>query len=90
MRNPVFNMTINRESLEMYAYITKVLGENADSFSKDPSWTFIDGLYISIKMVQGEDYPSIFIQDDYYDRTEKVYQIIGYAHYHKYEVICDF
>lgn len=90
MRNPVCNMEINYESLEMYAFITKVLGDTSDSKDENLfSWTLIDGVYISLQMVSGEAYPTIIIEDAF-DLFDKVYQIIGYAHYREYKVICNF
>lgn len=73
MRNQVCDMTINRESLEMYAFITQILGENANSYSHEEmefTWTLIDGICISIQMVSGEDYPNIIIHDAF-DLFEK-------------------
>lgn len=83
-------MEINHESLEMYAFITKVLGDTSDSKDENLlSWTLIDDVYISLQMVSGEAYPTIIIEDAS-DLLDKVYQIIGYAHYHEYKVICNF
>lgn len=92
MRNEVCNMTINRESLELYAFVTQVLKDCADSYSSQENsftWSLVDGIYITVEMVSGEGYPRVVFHDAY-SKFDKVYQIIGYAHYREYEVVCNF
>lgn len=91
MRNEVTSITINRESIEMYAEITKIVGESANYLNESGEchWDLLEGLYISLEMVDGEAYPIVTIKDGF-DNFDKIYQIIGYAHYRGYQVICNF
>ena len=92
MRNPITKHIVNTESLEMYAEIVKILGEHSDMYNleeKIHTWSLNDNYYITLQTVDDEKYPVVTIEDAC-SEFDKLYQIIGYAHYREYKVICNF
>lgn len=92
MRSPIVDITMNSESLEMYAEITRVTGSHSDIYelkTKQCEWTLDESFYITLKLVKGEGFPVITIEDAC-DKFDQINQIIGYATYRGFKVVCNF
>jgi len=79
---------ISIANIEMFAEINKLFGDFIQIKKNRFIWNN-EETGVTICLDFSENVPKIIFEDAF-DNFDKVYQIIGYAHYHEYKIECHF